>query len=189
MKTSRWSRLFGLAALLVALALFAACGGGDDDDDDDAGPGGDSGSSNSSDSTKTSNSSGDSGPGGSPSGSEEKYVGSICKATLNFTKALEKINPADFADEDKVFEVLEEPYEDFVNDLEDAKPPKEMKEYHEQALKQLKAGLKAIKDKDQTAIEAAFSADFPEPPANVEARMQKAAADNKDCTEAGVTFD
>ena len=172
MKPAHWLRMFGLAALLAALTLFAACG--DDDDDTSAGDD-DSGSSSSS--------------GGDPSSSEEKYVATLCKATLDFTEALQKIDPNDFTDEEKGLEAIKEPYQQFVKDIEKAKPTKELKDYHEQAVTQLKAGLKAIEDGDQDGIEALGDAEFPEPPADVSARLEKAAQENDDCKEANVAFD
>ncbi len=167
MKTPRWFKLVALGAALASLGLLAACG--DDDDDDSA-----SGDVKASDVK--------------PTGSDEKYVASLCKATLEFTETLQKIDPAAVSDESKIYDVLEKPYESFVNAVEDANPPKDLKDYHVEALRQLKVGLKAIKDKDQNAIEAIGDADFPDVPDSVQDRMDKAAKDNKDCQEAGVDF-
>ena len=187
MKTRRWLRFLAAGAAIFAIMLFAACGGDDDDDDTDS----DDNGSESSDSTNTPSSSGgntSSGGGGNASSSDKKYVASICKATLEFTNAFSAINPSSLTDESKVFEVLEKPFNDYVKALDDADPPKDFKDYHNQAVDQMKVILKAIKDRDQDALDNIQEADFPEPPAGLQARLEDAAKDNKDCKEANVNF-
>lgn len=175
-----WRRLLVAGMAILAIALFAACGGGDDDDDDGEDGSGDGGSS--------SNNPLGGGSGGG-TGSDEKYVGDLCKATLKLTNAFQSINPADLGDESKIFDILEKPYEEFVDAMEDAKPPKDLKDYHDEALRQFRAALKAIEDEDQEELDRIFDAELPDPPAGVEERLDKVARDNKDCADAGVSFE
>lgn len=151
----------GIVPVALGATLFAACGG------DDNGGG-----------------------GGSGSGSDEDYVAAICKAGLNFTKDLEEVfkDPSALADEKKAMEKLADIFEDFANDFAKAKPPADLKDWHNDASKQLKDGVKQIKDGDLESGIFAGDTPFPEPPAEAGERLQKAAESNKDCIEADFAF-
>lgn len=170
MKRRYWLPLLvGIPALLAL--VFAACGG---DDDDDGGNGGDSSS------------------GGSvATGSDEKYVADICKAASQFFEDLQKITQdaasSGSVDESELMKKFQKPFENFASNLEKAKPPKDLQDWHAQAVKQIKSYSEAIKKGDTEALENSEDV-FPEPPQAVTDRLEKVAASNKDCQEADVTF-
>ncbi len=123
-------------------------------------------------------------------GSDEKFVGDICKAGLNFTKALEEVfkDPAALADEDKAIEKLADAFEDFSNAFAKSNPPADLKAWHSDASKQLKEGVKQIKDGDLEGGIFAGDSPFPEPPADAGDRLSKVAESNEDCIEADFAF-
>lgn len=157
-KVAIWA---GIVPVALGATLFAACGGDDDG-----------------------------GGGGGGSGSDEDYVAAICKAGLNFSKDLEEVfkDPESLADEDKAMEKLADIFEDFANDFAKAKPPADLKDWHNDASKQLKDGVEQIKDGDLESGIFAGDTPFPEPPAEAGERLQKAAESNEDCQEADFAF-
>lgn len=150
----------GILPVALGALFLAACGG-----DDDGGSGG-------------------------GTGSDEKFVGDICKAGLNFSKALEDVfkDPAALADEDKAIEKLADAFEDFANAFAKANPPADLKAWHSDASKQLKEGVKQIKDGDLEGGIFAGDSPFPEPPAEAGERLSKVAESNEDCIEADFAF-
>lgn len=132
---------------------------------------------------------GDGGSGGG-TGSDEKFVADICKAGLNFTKALEDVfkDPAALADEEKALEKLADAFEDFANAFAKANPPSDLKDWHSEASKQLKDGVQQIKDGDVESGIFAGDSPFPEPPAEAGDRLTKVAESNEDCIEADFAF-
>lgn len=149
----------GILPVALGATLFGACGGGDDG-----------------------------GSGGT--GSDEKFVADICKAGLDFSKALEEVfkDPSALTDEDKAIEKLGDAFEDFANAFAKAKPPADLKDWHSEASKQLKDGVKQIKDGNLEGGIFAGDSPFPEPPAEAGDRLSKIAENNKDCQEADFSF-
>jgi hypothetical protein len=132
---------------------------------------------------------GDGGPGGG-TGSDEEFVSDICKAGLNFTKSLDDIfkDPSALADEDKAIEKLADSFEDFANAFAKANPPADLKAWHSDASKQLKEGVKQIKDGDLEGGVFAGDTPFPEPPGDAGDRLTRVAEENKDCIDADFAF-
>jgi hypothetical protein len=133
---------------------------------------------------------GGNGGSGGGTGSDEKFVGDICKAGLNFTKALEDVfkDPAALADEKKALDKLADAFDDFANAFARANPPSDLKAWHSDASKQLKDGVKQIKDGDLEGGIFAGDSPFPEPPAGAGDRLTKVAESNEDCIEADFAF-
>jgi hypothetical protein len=172
---------------LLAIGVFAvACGGGDDDDDN--GGNGATTTTGSADNQETPTKASSNSSDANPSNADEKYVGQICKATLDFLTSIRTIKPEDLQDEAKAADAMKKPFESYVKAMEDADPPKEAKSYHEEALKQLKATLKALQDGDENAFEQLSSTELPDPPGDLSSRLDAAAAKNKDCQETGFNF-
>ncbi|MBI5947668.1 MAG: hypothetical protein HY875_05995 [Chloroflexi bacterium] len=169
----RWALI--LPAMLAVVAAFAlvACGG-DDDDDDTGGSGGDTG-------------------GNVQTGSDEKYVGQICKAMKTFTTSLDAatkdLSSASNGDVDKLLEKMAAPFDQLAKDFGKANPPKDMKDWHVAATKALQDIAKSLKDaKGLDALDALGEDPFPEPPAGVEERLSKLADNNADCKAAQFDF-
>ena len=159
-----------LVGVPVMLALVLAACGGDDDSSD--------------------SSSGDSSSGGSiATGSDEKYVADICKAAAQFFDEVQKAtsSASASASEEDVMKAFQKPFETFASNLEKAKPPKDLKDWHAQAVKQIKSFAEAIKKGDFEALANSENV-FPDPPQDVVDRLEKIAASNTDCQRADVTF-
>lgn len=132
----------------------------------------------------------DGGGGGGPSGSgsDEEYVQSLCDSFEHFSEAMEDLLTG--VDQDSSVEELTaafvEPFEHFVDDLKDARPPSDVKPYHDDLIEQMQSVVDRIEDGDFDALD-----DNPisEPPANVQARLQAVAEANSTCTEAGFDFE
>ena len=166
-------RKLGLWPVMAALALtasfgFVACGG---DDDDDGG--------------------GDSGGSSGGTGSDEKYVGDLCKATLVFSKAIEKVtaDPSKLNNASDISKAFADPFEDYAKSVSKAKPPKDLKQFHDDVVKTLNEAAKAMKSGGDLDALSSLGGDFPEPPKAAQDRLQKVADKNKDCKEADFSFD
>ncbi|MCE7929476.1 MAG: hypothetical protein HUU14_05900 [Dehalococcoidia bacterium] len=163
--------LLALALPLALSVLLVACGGDDDDD----GGGSDSGSSAN---IKT--------------GSDEDYVGDMCKAfdayAAGLTKAMLSMGTSDSPDIEKMMKALVEPMEDFAGALAKMKPPADMKDWHVASIKSINDAVKTLKDSKDLesldAIEDLGNFDMAEMPAGAEERLGKLAAKNKDCQKA-----
>ncbi|MBE7519246.1 MAG: hypothetical protein HS107_08365 [Thermoflexaceae bacterium] len=165
--------MLAVALPLAFTVLFAACGGDDDDD-------GGSDSEGSSANIKT--------------GSDEDYVGDMCKAFSSYaedlTKVMLSIGGSEEPDIDKIMKGLVEPTEDLTKALSKMKPPADLKDWHVATVSALSAQVKAMKDaKDLESLDAleAFG-DIPmgDMPAGAEERLGKLAAKNKDCQKANL---
>jgi ABC-type glycerol-3-phosphate transport system substrate-binding protein len=154
--TARWRTLLLAPALGAALILSAACG-----DDNDV-PGG-GGSNN-------------------PTGSDEKYVTQLCTGFGDFQDSFFKVLTSLTAtsSEKDVQKALEKPIDDLVKAMERANPPKDVKQYHDDAVKQLQAMQKQIKSGNLDAL-GDDEGVFPDPPQDVQDRLAAAAANVKEC--------
>lgn len=167
MNFKRWVLYGSVAALALGAMAFTACGGDDDDD---------SGSSSSSSSGGT--------------GSDEKFVADICKAGSQFSKDLEKATTSlgNTSDPKKAAQALAKPFEDFANAFDKAKPPKDLKDWHDTASDKLKTAVAALKKGDLEADIFTQDEPFPDPPKDAADRLSKIADNNKDCQDADFSF-
>jgi len=164
-------RKFGLVPILL-LAVFAsafvvACG------DDDSTSGSSSGGS-----VKT--------------GSDEAYVGDMCKAFATYAAAMEKATKdlgtsTSVADITKMMEQLAKPTEQLANDFAKMKPPADLKDWHTGATKSINEAAKQMKDSKDLSDTNAMS-DIPDMPKAADDRLAKLAASNKDCNAADGLF-
>ena len=148
----------GMIPAVLGASVFAACGG---DDDDDGGSGG--------------------------TGTDEKYVASICKAGAEFATAMEKLSKdlASEKDLEKAAEKAAEPFEDFAKAFAKANPPKDLKEWHDDASDALDKAVKGLKDGNFDALGDEL---MPDPPKDISDRLTKVADKNKDCQDADFNF-
>jgi hypothetical protein len=155
---------------LAAVVLLGACGGGDDDDDDA-----------SSDDNKSSSS--------GATGSDEKFVADICKGFATFQASFEKItaDPGKLANEKDAIEAFSKPFEQLAKDFSNAKPPKDLKDWHKEASDSLNKASAAIKKGDLQSLDSLDSA-LGDPPKGVDERLSKVAEKNKDCQAANLDF-
>ncbi len=167
MKLRKWTLYLGVATMALSASIFAACGGGGDDDDDDGG----------------------SAPSGA-TGTDEKFVADICKAGAKFAKDLEKVfaDISALSDEKKAAEALAKPFEELSNAFSKAKPPSDLKDWHKDASSKLKEAVAALKKGDTESDIFAADSPIPDPPKGSRDRLNKVAANNKDCQDTDFTF-
>ncbi len=150
--------LLGIAPFALGASLLAACGGDDD--------------------------------GGGGSGNDEDYVAAICKAGADFQEdlfaAFGDIDPD--ASEEEQIQAFAEPFENFANAIDNANPPSDLSDWHNDTVDAINEIVDQIKDGNIDALE---SEDDPigEPPAGAAERLQAIADENEDCIEADFTFD
>lgn len=129
------------------------------------------------------------GDGGGGTGNDEDYVAAICKAGKEFQDelfaAFSEVDPD--ASEEEALEAFVEPFENFANAIEDANPPSDLEDWHEDTVNAINDIVERIKDGDLDALE---SEDDPigDPPAGAAERLQAIADENEDCIEADFTF-
>lgn len=158
MRSMKFVRLVvGTAVVgLVALAALEACGG-----DSGGGPGG--------------------------AGSDEAYVRAVCGAFAKFEEDFTKLlsDPEALSDEDALTEKFAGVYRTFVDSVAKARPPADVREYHDAFVSQLRTSLDAAEKGD---LESAFaeSSDLPAPPQDVQDRLQKVADGIEECRDLSI---
>lgn len=182
-----------LLMAMAALLLLAACGGSGGGDGGGSLLGDAGGSNATSSAAGNSSGSGNIQPSGgdasgsgslqpsSGTGNDARYVADICKSAKtyleDFTAAFGKIDPSN----PKAFtDALAKPMRSFAQDFARAKPPQDLKAWHDETVARFNGVVKALERGDANA----FSADgpqFPQMPAEASARLQQLAQDNKDC--------
>ena len=126
--------------------------------------------------------------GGGSTGTDEQYVSTICKASLKLTDAIATASsdPSKVKNADDAVKLLSEPFQQYLDDLKRANPPKDVKDYHDQTVKALSDSLaKLKKDKNPAALSGA---DQPQPSQAIKDRLSKVADTNEDCKKAGFSF-
>ncbi len=151
--------LLGAAALTFG---FVACG---DDDDDGGGGGGD--------------------------GTDEGYVAALCEAfaqlQTDITDIVEDPDNADASEEDAV-DLFLGPLEDYVENLDNANPPGDVEQYHDQLVDSAREAVDRVREEGN--LDAFTELEDPEePPQDIQDRLQAVADSNQDCIDAGFTFD
>jgi hypothetical protein len=118
------------------------------------------------------------GGGGGGGGSDEGYVKALCKATNNFTENLGEAFTA--ADEEEATKKFVDAFNAFVDDMDSANPPGDVKEAHDAMVKALKDAQDAV---EEGGLEALDSIEFPEiePDQDVQDRLSKAAEGVSEC--------
>ncbi len=190
MKTSPWLRWLIAAMALFALGLFAACG--DDDDDDGGDSNGDAAQTPDNDQPDDENSDDeddqdDNSSGGT--GVEEDYVATICSSMGDFVDELFAIGSDpdnQDATEEEQLEFFREPFANLVDALEDADPPGDIEDYHDQLVEAFREVQERIEDGDVTAFETDPFEDLPEPPAGVQEKYSALADEVPECVTTGI---
>ena len=131
---------------------------------------------------------GDDSGGGSPAGlsgpeADERYVQQLCTGFGDFTTSfLDAIADLDAeSSDDAIKDALEEPIDNLVKVMEDADPPADAREYHDESLKQIRAMQEEIRAGNIEALTNQDAEVVPEPPADVRERLTAAAANIEDC--------
>ena len=132
---------------------------------------------------------GDDDGGGGGTGTDDEYVGAICGALLTFQDDITKVIADSSGDEtdEEAAELLVKPLEAYVSNLKKAKPPSDVKEYHEDIVKKTEDAVKQIKD-DKNLDAFDEIGDPKEPPQDIKDRLDAAASKNADCIKADFSF-
>lgn len=126
---------------------------------------------------------------GGGSGSDEDYVAAICAAGKEFSEDFE----AAFADldadasEEEALEAFVEPFRNFANAIDDANPPSDIADWHNDTVDAINEIVEQIEDGNLEALE---NMDEPigDPPGDAAERLQAIADENQDCIDADFTF-
>jgi hypothetical protein len=161
MLNRKFALWLGLVPLALGAMFFVACGGDDDDG----------------------------GGGGGGTGSDEDFVDDLCKAGANFAKDLDKIGEDlnEETDPEKISDAISEPFEDFANAFKKLNPPRDLKDWHDDASNSLDDVVESLKGGNLDA--GALGEDpFPEMPKEAEERLTKLAEENEDCQDSDFDF-
>ncbi|MGE0601799.1 MAG: hypothetical protein AB7J35_20655 [Dehalococcoidia bacterium] len=127
--------------------------------------------------------------GGGGDGSDKEFVTDLCDATTqlktDFAAAVKDASGQ--TDSGKAVDRLIPPLEAFVKAFDDAKPPKDLKEWHNAASDQLAAAVEKFKtEKTLASLEGFGDSPVPDPPADAKARLREVAQNIDACD--GVAF-
>lgn len=127
--------------------------------------------------------------GGGGDASDEAFVAQLCNATTqlktDFTAAVKDASGQ--TDSGKAVERLIPPLEAFAKAFDDADPPKDLKDWHSAASKQLDAAVAKFKtEKTLASLEGFGDSPVPDPPADAKTRLRAAAENVDECD--GVAF-
>jgi len=186
----RWLAVSLGGLLVLSLgAAFASCGGDDDDapkDSPGASSSGDKGAK--SDATKTGDTNASDANPGAVTGTDKQYVKDVCVVFNTYMDGVLKSFSADASvagDEAAIIKKIGPLLEAFGKDVAKAKPPKDVKKYHDELVKTVNdtsGRLKAGKIKSLSELADVNSAQK-ELPADVKARLANAEKDVKECNE------
>ncbi|MGE3073806.1 MAG: hypothetical protein AB7N24_06905 [Dehalococcoidia bacterium] len=129
------------------------------------------------------------GCGGGGDGSDEQFVTDLCNATTrlkaDFADAVKEASGQ--TDSTRAVDSLIPPLEAFVKAFEDAKPPKDLKDWHSAASDQLDAAVQKFRtEKTLASLEGFGDSPVPDPPADAKARLREVAQNVDACD--GVAF-
>jgi hypothetical protein len=163
MTRRKWLISICLASFALGATLFAACGGDDDSS------------------------------GGVPSGgtgSDEQFVADICKAGAKFSTDIQAVlaAAASLSDPAKAAQKMAVPFQDFSDAFAKAKPPSDLKDWHNTASAKLKDAAAALKKGDLESDIFTQDSPIPDLPQSAQDRLQKIADNNKDCQAADLNF-
>lgn len=126
---------------------------------------------------------------GGGEGNDEDFVKGLCEASSELRSGVEKAvkDGSTSTDPGKVVELMIVPIDAFAKAFDDLKPPKDLKDWHEETADQLNATATSFRtEKKLTALAAFNDSPIPSPPGDARARLEAAAEDVPECT--GVVF-
>lgn len=127
---------------------------------------------------------------GAVAGTDTEYMRQVCRAFGRYLTdfgAETQRDPNLFSDQAKLLRVAAPILANFARDLDKAKPPKDMANYHDALVERVKTS--ASKAKGGLVLTSAelgnFSKDAPLPPVTVRERIAEAASSVPECAESG----
>jgi len=130
------------------------------------------------------------GGSGGPSGPEadERYLTELCTGFGQFTEGfLEAVSDLSNESSDReIQDALEKPIDDLVKAMERAEPPRDVRDYHEDSLDQIKDLQEQVRAGNLEALTRQDEGVVPEPPEEVQARLSAVAANISECQGLGL---
>lgn len=126
------------------------------------------------------------GSGGGGGGSDERYVRDVCSAFSAFNTSTTKLLEDEelLADEGKLGEEFGKLITDLAERLSRAKPPSDVRTYHDQLVAEFKRLGDRIGSGDFSGFES--GPEIPEPPQAVQDRLRAVAEKTKECEGLGL---
>lgn len=121
--------------------------------------------------------------GGGGGGGDEAYLKTLCGAFNDFGEGVTEVFTV--ADEAEAEEKFLDVFNAFVDDLDGANPPGDVKEAHDALVKALKDAQSAVEEDGLLALDSLDIPDI-EPDQDVQDRLAEAAADIPECEEANL---
>lgn len=179
----------GIAALTLAFAtMLTGCGGDDDaasDSGGDAASTAKNGDDKKDDDKKDDGKTSDAGP---VSGTDKEYVKDVCVGFNTYMDSVFKViqgDPSATSDQAVLVKKLGPLLEAFAKDVSKANPPKDVKKYHDQLVKQVKDSSEKLKSGKVTSL--AELSEGVTPPKGLDpsivARLSSAEKQVKECSE------
>lgn len=122
-------------------------------------------------------------------GTDTEYVATLCEAALDFQETANTAFEGGITNPAGLAEKLSEPFDEFVDRVEGANPPPDLREWHEGTVTELDRAAEALGKGTIAAISAMADIQFPELPSGAEERLRLVAADNPDCENSVIGFD
>ena len=179
-RITKRTAVVGLAALSLTavMTLLGACGG----DDDSTGGGAAKGSSPAAkDDSKVANA-------GPVSGTDKEYVKDMCVSFNSYMDGVFKViqsDPSSATDQAAIAKKLGPFLESFAKDVDKAKPPRDVKKYHDELVKQVKDSSEKLKSGKVKSL--AELGQGVTPPKDLDpailTRLSNAEKDVKECSE------
>jgi hypothetical protein len=127
--------------------------------------------------------------GGSSGGNDKDFVTDLCHAATDLRGGIQQAikEGSTSTDANKTVDLISAPIDQFVKDFADARPPKDLKEWHDGASQQLQQTAQNFKQQNTLAALTDFGhSPVPDPPAAAKARLEDVAKSVPDCN--GVAF-
>ena len=127
---------------------------------------------------------------GDPTGDDRAYARAVCAAFSTYLGAFGRETQRDpqlFSDQAKLLRVAAPILDTFGRDLDKAKPPKDVSNFHAALVERVKAIAKRAKSGEvvSTAELASFTRGAPLPPITVRGRLAEASRNEPQCAESG----
>lgn len=128
---------------------------------------------------------------GTPTAGDVNYVRGLCRAINRYVSRLENAteeDPSLFNDQARLLKVAAPILQDFHKDLEDADPPGDLNRFHSALVNRVRQIARDARDGRLSAVEelSRFAEGVPNPPEQIQARMEGASNVLPECTAFGV---
>ena len=118
---------------------------------------------------------------------DRDYLKSFCRAGRIYTEDIDKvfdlIIDGEIANPDDLREDIATIMEDFVDEYKDARPPQDLRMFHDESTRQLKQGAEFLRRNDLEKLVELYRS-LPDAPRHVQVRLENIAQDVNECKKA-----